>query len=95
MKKPYNSRARIVLDIAVQTLFYAILALAFWFLFNVRAREDVSGVVHRKESIHALVGYEVGIHVSLPEMHRSGGIDTSRQALSLPRTRGCSRVVPR
>jgi len=35
MKKPYNSRARIVLDIAVQTLFYAILALAFWFLFNV------------------------------------------------------------
>ncbi len=35
MKKPYNSRARIVLDIAIQSLFYAILALTFWFLFNV------------------------------------------------------------
>lgn len=34
MKKPYNSRARIVLDIAIQSLFYAFLAFVFWLLFN-------------------------------------------------------------
>ena len=34
MKKPYNTRARIVLDIAIQTLFYAFLALTFWLLLN-------------------------------------------------------------
>ena len=34
MKKPYNTKARVVLDIAIQTLFYAFLALAFWLLFN-------------------------------------------------------------
>ena len=30
--KPYNSRARIVLDIALQTLFYAIVLVVFWLL---------------------------------------------------------------
>lgn len=32
MKKPYNSKARIVLDIAIQVLFYASLIAGFWFL---------------------------------------------------------------
>ena len=32
MKKPYNSRARIVLDIAIQVLFYAVLLGGFWLL---------------------------------------------------------------
>jgi hypothetical protein len=32
MKKPYNSRARIVLDIAIQVLFWALILGAFWFL---------------------------------------------------------------
>jgi hypothetical protein len=32
MKKPYNSRARIVLDIAMQVLFYASLIGALWLL---------------------------------------------------------------
>jgi hypothetical protein len=30
--KPYNSRARIVLDIAIQVLFYAALLGGFWLL---------------------------------------------------------------
>ena len=30
--KPYNSKARIVLDIALQALFYAILLAGFWLL---------------------------------------------------------------
>jgi hypothetical protein len=30
--KPYNSRARIILDIAMQVLFYAILLAGFWLL---------------------------------------------------------------
>ena len=34
MKNPYNSKARIVLDIAFQVIFYAVLLGAFWFLFN-------------------------------------------------------------
>jgi hypothetical protein len=32
MKKPYNTRARIVLDIAIQVLFYAALLGGFWLL---------------------------------------------------------------
>jgi len=32
MKKPYNSRFRIVLDIAMQVLFYASLIGAFWLI---------------------------------------------------------------
>jgi hypothetical protein len=32
MKKPYNSKARIVLDIAIQVLFYATLIAGFWIL---------------------------------------------------------------
>jgi len=32
MKKPYNSRARIVLDIAMQVLFYASLIGALWLI---------------------------------------------------------------
>ena len=32
MKRPYNSRARIVLDIAIQVLFYAALLAGFWLL---------------------------------------------------------------
>jgi len=32
MKKPYNSRFRIVLDIIFQVLFYASLIGAFWLL---------------------------------------------------------------
>jgi hypothetical protein len=32
MKNPYNSRARIVLDIAMQVLFYASLIGAFWLI---------------------------------------------------------------
>jgi hypothetical protein len=34
MKKPYNTRARIILDIAIQSLFYVFLAFTFWLLFN-------------------------------------------------------------
>lgn len=34
MKKHYNSRARIVLDIAIQVLFYGFLLGVFWLLFN-------------------------------------------------------------
>lgn len=34
MKKPYNSKARIVLDIAIQVLFYAALLGSVWILFN-------------------------------------------------------------
>jgi len=34
MKRPYNSKARIVLDIAIQVLFWAIILAAFWLLFN-------------------------------------------------------------
>jgi len=30
--KPYNSKARIVLDIAMQVLFYATLLAGFWLL---------------------------------------------------------------
>lgn len=30
--KPYNSKARIVLDIALQVLFYAALLAGFWLL---------------------------------------------------------------
>ena len=32
MKKPYNSRARIVLDITMQVLFYASLIGALWLI---------------------------------------------------------------
>ena len=32
MKKPYNSRARVILDIAIQVLFYALLFGGFWLL---------------------------------------------------------------
>jgi hypothetical protein len=32
MKKPYNSRARIVLDIVLQVLFYLTLLAGFWLL---------------------------------------------------------------
>jgi len=32
MKKPYNSKARIVLDITMQVLFYAILLAGFWLI---------------------------------------------------------------
>lgn len=32
MKKPYNSKARIVLDIAMQVLFYAFLLAGFWLI---------------------------------------------------------------
>jgi hypothetical protein len=32
MKKPYNSKARIVLDIAMQVLFYASLIGALWII---------------------------------------------------------------
>ena len=32
MKKPDNSRARIILDIAIQVLFYALLFGGFWLL---------------------------------------------------------------
>lgn len=32
MKKPYNSRRRIVLDIALQVLFYASLLAGFWLI---------------------------------------------------------------
>jgi hypothetical protein len=32
MKRPYNSRARIVLDIAMQVLFYASLIAGLWLL---------------------------------------------------------------
>ena len=33
MKRPYNSKARIVLDIAIQVLFWAFLLAAFWVLY--------------------------------------------------------------
>lgn len=32
MKKPYNSRARVVLDIAIQAAFWALILGGFWFL---------------------------------------------------------------
>ena len=32
MKKPYNSRARIVLDVVIQVLFYLTLLAGFWLL---------------------------------------------------------------
>jgi hypothetical protein len=32
MKRPYNSRARIILDVAFQVLFYAALLAGFWLL---------------------------------------------------------------
>ena len=32
MKKPYNSKARIVLDIIIQVLFYLTLLGAFWLI---------------------------------------------------------------
>jgi hypothetical protein len=32
MKRPYNSRARIVLDIAMQVLFYLTLLAGFWLI---------------------------------------------------------------
>lgn len=34
MKRPYNSKARIVLDIAIQVVFYAFLLGVFWLFFN-------------------------------------------------------------
>lgn len=34
MKKPYNSKARVILDIAIQVVFYAFLLGVFWLLFN-------------------------------------------------------------
>jgi hypothetical protein len=34
MKRPYNSKARIVLDIAIQVMFWAIILGTFWLLFN-------------------------------------------------------------
>jgi hypothetical protein len=32
MKKPYNTKTRIILDIAIQVLFYAALIGGFWLL---------------------------------------------------------------
>jgi hypothetical protein len=32
MKRPYNSRARIILDVVLQVLFYATLLAGFWLL---------------------------------------------------------------
>ena len=32
MKKPYNSKARIVFDIVLQALFYAVVLGVFWLL---------------------------------------------------------------
>jgi hypothetical protein len=32
MKNPYNTKARIILDIAIQVLFYAALLGGFWLL---------------------------------------------------------------
>jgi len=32
MKRPYNSRARIILDVVLQVLFYAALLAGFWLL---------------------------------------------------------------
>jgi len=34
MKKPYNSKARIVLDIAIQVMFWSVILGTFWLLFN-------------------------------------------------------------
>lgn len=34
MKRPYNSKARIVLDIAIQIIFWAVILGTFWFLWN-------------------------------------------------------------
>lgn len=33
-RPPYNSKARVALDIAIQALFYAIVLGTFWLLFN-------------------------------------------------------------
>lgn len=32
MKKPYNSRRRIILDVVLQVLFYLILLAGFWLI---------------------------------------------------------------
>jgi hypothetical protein len=32
MKKPYNSRRRIILDVVLQVLFYATLLAGFWLI---------------------------------------------------------------
>jgi hypothetical protein len=32
MKKPYNSRARIILDVVLQVLFYLTLLAGFWLI---------------------------------------------------------------
>ncbi len=32
MKKPYNSKARVILDIAIQIIFYAGLLAGFWLI---------------------------------------------------------------
>lgn len=32
MKNPYNSKARVILDIAIQVLFYAALLAGFWLI---------------------------------------------------------------
>lgn len=32
MKKPYNSRRRIILDVVLQVLFYAMLLAGFWLI---------------------------------------------------------------
>jgi hypothetical protein len=34
MKKPYNSKARVILDIAIQVMFYAIILGTFWLFWN-------------------------------------------------------------
>lgn len=34
MKRPYNSKARIVLDIAIQSVLWAVILGAFWLLWN-------------------------------------------------------------
>ena len=34
MKRPYNSKARIVLDIAIQVLFWSVILGTFWVLWN-------------------------------------------------------------
>jgi len=34
MKKPYHSKARIVLDIAIQAVFWAVILATFWLLYT-------------------------------------------------------------
>jgi hypothetical protein len=34
MKKPYNSKARVILDIAIQVAFYAFILGTFWLFWN-------------------------------------------------------------